>query len=118
VKVIVAGGREFNNYNLLVDSLDKAFQKLNKNKLIIVSGGAKGADALGEKYAKDRGYPLEIFPADWQLHGKAAGPIRNKQMAENADALVAFDSGGPGTRNMIKTAKELNLKVRVVDARG
>jgi len=76
----------------------------------IFSGGADGTDLLGEQYAADRGYPIKKFPADWGLHGKAAGPIRNRQMAERADMLIAFwDGESPGTRNMLRTAESLAL---------
>ena len=65
---------------------------------------------MGERFAGEYGLKLKVFPADWNKHGRAAGPIRNRDMAEYADCLVAFE-GGRGTQNMIKTAKELGLKV-------
>ena len=99
-KVVVAGGREFNNYQLLEEKLDHLLQ----NKLPhvqIVSGHATGADTLGEAYAKQRGLSVVTFPADWKTHGKAAGPIRNRQMAHYADAVVVFWNGkSKGTQNM------------------
>lgn len=71
----------------------------------IVSGGARGADKLGEVYAKDNGYNLRIFPADWNTHGYKAGFLRNEEMAEYADALAAFwDGKSRGTKHMISTA--------------
>lgn len=85
----------------------------------IVSGHAPGADMLGEKFAKAFGYPLKIFPADWEKYGRAAGPIRNEQMARyTAEAdrgmLIAFPVGeSRGTRNMIKLAKQYGLEVVV-----
>ena len=68
----------------------------------VVSGGCRGPDQMGEVWAKHRGIPVQLFPADWKLHGKSAGPIRNKRMAEYADALVAiWDGSSHGTANMI-----------------
>lgn len=76
---------------------------------------AKGADLLGKKYAEEKRYVVRRMPADWDKHGRAAGPIRNKQMAQSADALIAFwDGKSKGTENMINLAKEYGLKVRVV----
>ena len=87
-------------------------------QVIIVSGGAPGADSLGERYAKERGLAVERYPADWSKHGKAAGPIRNEQMASVADALIAFPLEGAanrGTYNMVRLAKERDLQVRVIE---
>jgi len=93
---------------------DKYLQ--NKTDIEIVSGGADGVDKLGERYAKEHNHKLTIMNADWKQYGKVAGPIRNRQMAEYADALIAFwlDSS-KGTKNMIDTAREKRLLIRVVD---
>lgn len=115
MKVIVAGGRDFNDYLLMKERLDYYLKFLNQDEIIIVSGAARGADSLGERYAKERGYKLERYPADWNgPYGKGAGFARNRQMAEVSDALVAFP-GGNGTAHMIRTAYELGLKVRIVE---
>lgn len=112
-RVIVAGGRDFNNYQLLRDKLDYYLQNLPD--IEIVSGGAKGADALGERYAEENAYPLKIFPADWDNLGKRAGFVRNSEMAEHADYLIAFwDGKSRGTKHMINIAKRVGLKVKVV----
>lgn len=114
-RVIVAGGRDFVDYALLKKRLDAALINKVAQGIVVVSGKARGADSLGEKYARERGYDIAEFPADWDTHGKAAGHIRNRQMAENADALVAFwDGKSRGTKNMIETAKKLELAVIVV----
>lgn len=112
-KVIVAGGRDFANYDLLRDTLDKLLA--NKADVEIVSGKAKGADSLGERYAAERGYPVKAFPADWNRHGKAAGPKRNAEMSAYTDALVAFwDGASAGTKSMVDLAKQRGLPVRVI----
>tara|TARA_B100001778_G_scaffold334668_1_gene347044 strand:- start:3310 stop:3681 length:372 start_codon:yes stop_codon:yes gene_type:complete len=110
MRVILAGGRDFSDYDGMVQGIADSGFEISQ----VVSGGARGADALGEKYAKKNGIELNIFPADWEQFGKAAGHIRNAEMADNADALIAFwDGESRGTKNMIETAKTKGLKVYV-----
>lgn len=112
-RVIVAGGRDFNNYAGLAASLDYLLKNIN-DEIQIVCGMARGADKLGEQYAKERGYKVIYMPADWDIDGRSAGFKRNIKMAEYADALVAFwDGKSPGTRHMIETAKSKGLDIRV-----
>lgn len=110
MKTIIAGGREFLDYNKLVETM----ANLKFPVSIVVSGKARGADSLGEKWAKENGKPLEIYPAKWDLYGKRAGYVRNQKMADVAEALVAFwDGRSRGTQHMINIAKEKGLKVHV-----
>lgn len=114
-RVIIEGCRDFNDYELLKEKCDYFLQDEKKEDVVIISNHASGADALGERYAQERGFQLETFPADWKAHGRAAGPIRNARMASAANALIAFwDGKSRGTKNMIETAKNHNLKVVVV----
>lgn len=114
-KVIVAGCRDFADYELLKEKCDFYLQNKKPENIVIVSGHASGADALGERYAQERGYETEIYPTDWKTHGRAAGPIRNAQMAAVADALIAlWDGKNHGIKNMIETARKHNLQVAVV----
>lgn len=114
-RVIIAGCRDFNDYELLKEKCDYFLQDEKKEDVVIISGHSSGADALGERYAQERGFQLETFPADWKAHGRAAGPIRNARMASAANALIAFwDGKSRGTKNMIEIAKNHNLKVVVV----
>lgn len=111
-RVIIAGSRDFDDYALLQEHADYMLSR--QEDIEIVSGGASGADALGERYAKDRGYKLKIFPADWVKYGRRAGPIRNREMAEYADALLAYwDGKSRGTQNMIEEARARGLKVSI-----
>lgn len=113
MKIVIAGGRDFEGYNLLREKCDEI---IDSNFAEIVSGGAKGADTLGERYAKERGYDVKLFPADWKTYGRKAGPIRNLQMAEYGDMLIAFwDNTSSGTKNMIENAKKLGLIVHVIN---
>lgn len=114
-KVIIAGCRDFNDYELLKEKCDYFLQDEKKEDVVIISGHASGADALGERYAQERGFLLETYPADRKAHGRAAGPIRNAKMASVAHALIAFwDGKSRGTKNMIDTAGKHNLQVAVV----
>lgn len=113
-RVIVAGSRGFTDYAYLEDLLDLTFSLNNYPDISIVSGTARGVDRLGEEYAENRGYPVVRYPADWEAHGRAAGHIRNRLMADNAEVLVAFwDEKSRGTEGMIKAARERNLDVFV-----
>ena len=113
MKVIIAGGRD---YRFQVDDY-RVLDQLNKEMCIteVVSGGAKGADEGGELWAVANGLPVTVFRADWDQHGRAAGPIRNKLMALYAHGLVAFP-GGKGTDHMIEVAKERGLDIIQVKA--
>lgn len=123
-RIIVAGTRDFNNYEMLntelSDFIDTILDDVEAQAGIeFISGTANGADSLGEKFAKSRGYSLKFFPADWNKYGKAAGPIRNKQMAEYASeergVLFAFwDGKSRGSKNMIELAKTYGLEVHIV----
>lgn len=113
-RVIIAGGRDFTDYMLLSEMMDNYLSGITDD-IFIVCGQARGADTLGEQYAKDHGYTVNYFPAQWTRYGKAAGYIRNTEMAKNADALVAFwDGHSLGTKHMIATAEQLGLDVCVV----
>lgn len=111
MKVIIAGSRDFNDYETLKKVCD--FMLSRQDKVEIVSGTARGADQLGEQYAIEMGYPIKQFPADWSK-GKRAGYLRNEDMAKYADALIAFwDGKSRGTEHMINLSKKRGLKVKV-----
>lgn len=113
-KVIVAGGRYFNNYELLKESLDRLLQNKLPN-VIIVSGTARGADTLGEKYAVERDLSIVEFPADWDKYGKSAGYRRNAEMADYADACVVFwDGKSKGTKHMIDLAEKKGIQLKII----
>lgn len=113
-RVIIAGGRDFTDYSMLSDTMDRLLSNKAGDSILIVCGKARGADALGEQYAKEHNYPVHYFPAEWDKYGRAAGHIRNEEMAKNADALVAFwDGSSRGTKNMIETARRYGLDIRV-----
>ena len=114
VKVIIAGSRSFNDYKLLIEEVQSIL--VNPDTFWeIVSGTSKGADKLGERFAKDFNFKLSKFPAKWNIYGKAAGPVRNEKMAKYADILIAFwDGDSSGTKNMIELANKYNLEVHII----
>ena len=115
-KTIIAGGRDFMDYNLLKEKVNKILQeKKVTHKIVIISGCARGADTLGLRYATENAFDVEKYPAEWGKYGKKAGYMRNVEMAENADALIAFwDGKSKGTKHMIDIATERNLPIRVI----
>lgn len=114
-RVIIAGGRNFNDYGFLRDKCDEVLaDRIPSGNVVIVSGHAKGADLLGERYASEHSLRCELFPANWEKYGRSAGPIRNREMANHADALIAFhDGSSKGTGNMISISEALGLDVKV-----
>jgi hypothetical protein len=111
MKVIIAGGRDFDDYEKLRTYCDHILE--DQTDIEIVSGTAKGADHLGERYAIEKGYKTTRFPADWSK-GKSAGYIRNEEMAKYGDALIAFWNGkSKGTGHMIDLAEKYKLKIRI-----
>jgi hypothetical protein len=109
MKVAVIGSRGFNNYELVKETLSKI------NITLIVSGGAKGADTLGEQYAKDNGIETKIFLPDWEKHGKAAGMLRNTDIINESEVVIAFwDGSSKGTLDSINKAKKLNKKLIII----
>ena len=112
-KVIIAGSRDFSDFQLLYSKCEEILE--SQTDIEIVSGTARGADKLGEHYASLKGHSVAKFPADWDKHGKAAGYVRNKEMAEYADMLIAFwDGESRGTGHMINLATEKGLDVHVI----
>ena len=116
-KVVIAGCRNFNNYEQAKLYIDNILSDLRKeHTIVIVSGGARGADKLGERYAKENDFEIEFYPADWTTHGKAAGPIRNREMAKIADYVICFwDGKSAGTKSMIDYAKKNGKEIRIID---
>ena len=113
MKVIVAGTRTFSNKNLLFEVLADLDDLFEFDE--IVSGKARGADTLGEAYAKKHDIPVKPFPANWEEYGRSAGSKRNELMAQYADVCVVFwDGESNGSRNMIKNAIKYGLHLVVI----
>lgn len=113
MKVIIAGSRGFNDYEVLSKFCDYVIGEPDE-EVEIVSGKAKGADTLGERYANERDYEIKEFPANWDKYGKSAGYRRNADMANYADLLIAFHDGeSKGTQHMIDLANKKGINVAV-----
>ena len=122
LRIIIAGGRDFTDYDKMKNALDswKKTKKLSAyNSVTEVCGCAEGADDLGRRYAKENGWNVSEFPANWELLGKPAGILRNRDMAAFAQPsngiegyLLAFWNGkSRGTKNMVETAIQYGLKI-------
>lgn len=111
MKIAVIGSRSFDNYELLRKTLDAFYPNITQ----IISGNARGADALAERYSREEGLGVLLFKPDWKSYGKAAGFIRNKDIVAAADIVVAFwDCVSRGTANSIEWAYKLNKPVIIV----
>lgn len=112
-RVIVAGSRSFDDYNLLCRKLDKILSR--RRNIVIVSGTARGADTLGERYALERGYVVARFPAEWERFGRSAGAVRNETMARYASACIVFwDGTSRGSQDMARKATRHGLPLRLI----
>lgn len=125
MRVIIAGSRSFDDYVALKDYCDEVIgtyrsrERVPHQDIEIVSGGCTGTDKLGERYARANGWKCKVFPANWDEYGKAAGPIRNGQMAEYAckspdgfGVLIAFPKpNSKGTKNMIMQASNAGIDI-------
>ena len=110
MKVIIAGSRNCYDYSIL----EKAIKDSGFHIDVVISGCARGADKLGEKWAKKNGIMVMRFPADWDNKGKRAGILRNIQMAKVSDALISlWDGKSTGTMHMINTAKKYKLHIYI-----
>ena len=112
-RMIVAGSRSAEKHQVY-EAIEKCPYK---DKIdLVVSGCALGADTHGMTWARENKRHIRRMPAEWKTHGRAAGMIRNREMAENADGLIAiWDGRSPGTQNMIQTAKRFGLPVFVMN---
>lgn len=125
LRIIVAGSRQYNNYEEAerkIFEFFRVFNECNKGKsfsgIKFISGTARGADSLGERFAEENGYELVRFPADWDKFGKRAGVLRNAEMAKYASVdghkgvlIVFWDGKSRGTEHMINIAKRYGLEI-------
>ena len=111
--IVFSGCRNFNDYRFIKSTLDSIIK--NRNFKILV-GDANGVDSLIVQYAKENNIPYQIFKANWDFYGKSAGPIRNRQMVELADGLIAFwDGKSRGTKNSIDEANKKGIKLKIIN---
>jgi hypothetical protein len=117
MRVLVCGGRDYGN---TAEERKALYAVLNSlDVTLLIEGGARGADALGKAWADYRGIKSHQFPANWELYGKAAGAVRNKQMLDvGKPDLVVACKGGRGTANMVSQASSAGVPVRHVILKG
>lgn len=102
MRVIIAGSRTFNDYHFFLQKINELAAQIDITE--IISGMAKGPDLMGVQWGLQNNIPIQEFPANWDKYGKSAGYIRNVEMAEAADYLIAFwDGKSKGTKHMIDT---------------
>lgn len=107
MKVIIAGSRDIMNMDLVKQSIVNSRFHITE----VVCGMARGVDSLGKQWAEENGIPVKEFPTNWDKYHKAAGAIRNMEMAKYADALIAImKDGSKGTKNMIQCATKVGMK--------
>ena len=108
-RVLVCGGREFSDRDLLARKLS------DLDIALLIHGGARGADSMAGNWAQAMGIPVQVYPALWHLDGKAAGPIRNSRMLADSkpDLVIAFP-GGNGTADMVRKSRLAGVETIVV----
>ena len=112
MKLAIVGSRNFTDYKRLSRIIDEVKGEIT----LIISGGARGADTLAERYAKEKAIPYLIFPANWDRYGKGAGILRNQDIVDNAEAMIAFLAPeSRGTRDSIKRAQAEHIPVHIVN---
>jgi hypothetical protein len=113
MKVAIIGSRSFTDYELLKEKCDTILS--NSRSVTVVSGGARGTDRLAERYAEEKNIPVEVYKADWDLHGRSAGMKRNLTMLKACTHVIAFwDGKSPGTLHMIDKANNLGKQLRII----
>ena len=114
MKLAIVGSRDFNDYELMSEYIRSRFNLSEVDA--VVSGGAKGADSLAAKFAQEHDIELIVKKAEWDKYGRAAGPMRNKLIIQEADAVVAFPSAqSKGTLNSINLARKLGKRIEILN---
>lgn len=114
-RIVVAGSRDYEDYENAKAYIEMCIKSLRKeHTLIFLSGGCRGADLLGERFAKESGFGIEHYPANWQKFGKSAGVKRNLQMAKACDMVICFwDGESRGTASMLAYAEKFNKPLHI-----
>ena len=114
-KIVIGGCRDYNNYELFKSHLDEIIES-EKDEIIIISGHCSGVDLMGERYAEENSFKVEIFLPEWEKYGRAAGPIRNRKMVNTSDIVIAFwDGKSKGTKSLISYAEKVGKELIKID---
>ena len=111
LRILVCGGRSFVDQALFDTWMDVWLQAIGAEAILIIHGGARGADQMADVWAKQHEVTCEVYPADWDAYGKSAGPIRNQQMLERGPDIVLAFPGGKGTADMVSRARKAGVMV-------
>jgi hypothetical protein len=115
MQLAIIGGRDFSDFELMKKHLEEIKGDLNMKISAVISGGAKGADSLGKKWADENNVETLIFKAEWQIYGRGAGPVRNRKIIYHADFVIAFwDGESRGTANSINICKNTNTRYKII----
>ncbi len=118
MKIAIVGTRNFSRLDLIKTQLSIIYTKFGTDNITIVSGGCRGVDKEAEEIAKTFGFKTEIYNADWDKHGKTAGPIRNSEIVEHSDIFIVFwDGQSRGTRDTINKVIDAGKPLRVYNER-
>ena len=116
LKLAVVGSRSIQNFRFVGCILDGIVAAMGYSEVTLISGAAAGVDSLAAKWARKRGFEVIEFPADWEAHGRSAGFIRNRDIVESADGVVAiWDGISKGTANSISLAKKRENLIAVIN---
>ena len=113
MRVLVCGGRDYADKGYVYQALDRVWREAPMDTMIVIQGGAKGADALAREWCMERSVEYINVPANWDAHGRAAGPLRNEKMLRKyVPELVLAFPGGRGTEDMIKRAEKAGVPLQ------
>lgn len=112
--ILACGSREWRDRNAvrLVLMCEPHAQGWDDQPITVITGGARGADSFAASAAMDMGYECIVIPADWETHGRAAGPIRNRQMLDRHPDLVVAFGQGRGTDDCVREAERRGIPVK------
>ena len=114
MKILICGGRDYKDQKTVDKAMDHAVRHINPDDITVISGHARGADQIGEAWAKSRDLSLDLYPAKWETYGKSAGFKRNIQMLDTKPDMVVAFPGGKGTAHTVRNAKERGIDVMEV----
>lgn len=115
LNVIIVGGRDFKDYETLYEECNRILETYITFRTVhIISGTARGADRLGDRFAKEQNLHPILMPAQWKRYGKSGGVKRNEEMAKIADlAIIFWDGKSRGTKNMIDQAEKKGIRTYI-----
>ena len=116
MKIVVGGCRNFHDQEVVFRCLSDFLKEYpEEGEFIFLSGHCAGVDQLAEQFAVQNNHPCILFPAEWSKYGRAAGPIRNQKMVDEANYVLAFwDGSSRGTASLIRYAQQCGKPVRII----